>query len=412
VINRSLYGGLATLWLFLHRGCSEWHWYSGSAFIRRACGQQQQRAWLNLPRLGCPAWCILWESPGAQTSAQPPSQVLSLSLVPLWQSSEGYQLFLSSRTLAGLQKGVLQGSRVTKETCLHPVSFFCPFSSLVVPVLPLSPPPSTLPLSSLLFPLPYLPPCPLPLLFPSLWAPYLLISLPLDTKGVVKKGRGDTTHLTHQPFSTIPLLESPQRAQHATLPRHTEIVDDVYLQCPRWKPSLRWPKHSLTPRGEGPWSLSAAQGQWAQSHPLQNPLGGTEPSGFQLARVCGPGTGCGKASDNPTDSAQFLSPTGVNGTAKCPTSWDILIVVVITILIAQHPSLSWQKGGFQLTAMLPGIGVLVLPSGGKQTGCQLKALRGLALPWSPPLPLYDTLKQWISSYWVANPLGSHITWYG
>jgi hypothetical protein len=48
--------------------------------------------------------------------------------------------------------------------------------------------------------------------------------------------------------------------------------------------------------------------------------------------------------------------------------------------------------------MLPGIGVLVLPSGGKQTGCQLKALRGLALPWSPPLPLYDTLKQWISSY--------------
>lgn len=50
-------------------------------------------------------------------------------------------------------KGFCRGAR-------EPVSHFCPFSSLVVPVLPLSPPPSTLPLSCLLFPFPSLPPCP------------------------------------------------------------------------------------------------------------------------------------------------------------------------------------------------------------------------------------------------------------
>lgn len=54
-------------------------------------------------------------------------------------------LFHSSRILAGSQKAVLQRSKVAKETCLHPVSFFCLFSSLVVPVLPLSPPPPHFP---------------------------------------------------------------------------------------------------------------------------------------------------------------------------------------------------------------------------------------------------------------------------
>lgn len=164
------------------------------------------------------------------------------SLVPQWCSSIGCWLFLGSGIPSGSQKGFLQRSRVAEEVLLHPVSLFCPLSSLVVPVLPL--------FHSPLHTSPFLSPLPLtisaslsslssfPFLLSFLLAPCLFVSLPQDTMEGVKKGSGDTLRLSHQPSSTSS-FPGVSRAEPASLPTHIGIVECLCPQSPRYTLSRR-----------------------------------------------------------------------------------------------------------------------------------------------------------------------------
>lgn len=108
----------------------------------------------------------------------------------------------------------------------------CPFYSLVVPILLLSPPPPRFPFLLSSSP----PPLCLPVLslfpshLPSFWSLISLFSSPKDTVEGVKEGRGDTNLLPTHKFLFWSLPQS-----RTCYPSKTEtgIVECVCPQCPR-----------------------------------------------------------------------------------------------------------------------------------------------------------------------------------